>query len=265
VRIISLLYHDVVEGRDFTSSGFQSSDANLYKFSRQEFREHLERIEAAIGDTTVVTMAGREEVLPEKAVIFTFDDGGASALSSIADLLEGKGWRGMFFIATSYVGQPGFLDKGQIRELHQRGHVMGSHSHTHPLLMGKLSREQIREEWRVSVSGLSDALGQGVRVASVPGGYYKKKVAECASESGVDVLFNSEPSAGMSQAGGCVILGRYSIRQGVSAEQAAEIAQGRLGPRVRQWAFWNLKKPLKAAGGNAWLALRRRVIEATWK
>src|SRR5262245_47304812 len=41
---------------------------------------------------------------------------------------------------------------------------------------------------------LRDILGESVTVASVPGGYYGRAVAETAAEAGIRVLFNSEPT-----------------------------------------------------------------------
>ena len=38
------------------------------------------------------------------------------------------------------------------------------------------------------------------------------------------------------------------------------MAAGARAPRMRQWAAWNGKKVLKAAGGTTWLALRKRLL-----
>ena len=73
-------------------------------------------------------------------VALTFDDGGASALD-IAGMLERRGWRGHFFVTTSRIGEPGFVGPDAVRELAERGHDVGSHSHTHPTYMGNLDRD----------------------------------------------------------------------------------------------------------------------------
>src|SRR3954467_11167164 len=108
---IALLYHDVVSARDFDSSGFPGADAGVYKLADATFRNHLDAI---------------AKVNP--ATILTFDDGGISAYTHIAGALQERGWRGYFFIATNWIGQPGFLSAAQIRELGDRGHIIGTHS-----------------------------------------------------------------------------------------------------------------------------------------
>ena len=105
-------------------------------------------------------------------MFLTFDDGGESAYTTIAPLLERRSWRGHFFVTTSYVGRPGFLTAHQIRVLHERGHSVGSHSHSHPAWMASCNASDLEKEWVTSAQILSDILGEPARVASVPGGDY---------------------------------------------------------------------------------------------
>ena len=258
MSIISLLYHDVVPPGQFASSGFPGGDADMYKFGRPEFEHHLEAIEKAPhrGEVLLLDRAARE--IGPNAVLFTFDDGGASALSTAA-LLESHGWRGHFFVTTDYIGKLAFLTVDQIRELRARGHVVGSHSCSHPPRISHCSQQQLEREWRESARTLSEILGTKIRVASVPGGYYLKRVAEAAAAAGIEVLFNSEPTSHVERVNGCLVLGRYSIRQGVSAEAAARIASGDWPPRLRQYVFWNSKKIAKHLGGSYYIALRKLV------
>ena len=44
MRTIALLYHDVVPAGDYSLSGFQSADANIYKLDCDEFKNHLREI-----------------------------------------------------------------------------------------------------------------------------------------------------------------------------------------------------------------------------
>lgn len=104
---------------------------------------------------------------------------------------------------------------------------------------------------------LASILGHPVEAASVPGGFYSRSVAQSAAASGIRMLFNSEPVTQVREAGGCKILGRFSLQRGDSMDLAAAFACGALVPRLQQWAFWNAKKSLKAAGGEAWLAVRK--------
>ena len=109
--------------------------------------------------------------------LITVDDGGVSYYTMLADRLEARGWRGYCFVSTNQIGTRGFLDAAQIRELDQRGHLIGSHSASHPTRFSACTPEQMREEWTISRQVLEDILGHDVTLASVPGGYYSKAVA----------------------------------------------------------------------------------------
>jgi len=257
--ILSLLYHDVVAPGQFESSGFPHGDAHVYKLECSQFELHLRKIDQAPKRAKVALFDGANRDIGSEALLFTFDDGGASALL-VADLLEEHDWHGHFFITTDYVGKPGFLREDQIRELHRRGHVVGSHSCSHPSRMSHCSREQLLHEWTESARVLTSILGNKIRAASVPGGYYSRRVAEAAADAGIEVLFNSEPTSRIERVNGCSVLGRYSIQQGVSAETVARIASGDLSPRLRQYIFWNSKKLAKRLGGNYYISLRKSLL-----
>jgi peptidoglycan/xylan/chitin deacetylase (PgdA/CDA1 family) len=243
---LSLLYHDVVPAGMFRSSGFSSPDADIYKLDESEFRRHLEAIDS--------------RGVPASDRLFTFDDGGSSALEPTATLLEEFGRIGYFFITTDFIGTPGFLTRGEIRALRNRGHVIGSHSCSHPARMAHCSREQLLHEWGESRELLSEILGEAVDSGSVPGGYYARRVAEAAAQCGIRLLFTSEPTKGIHKVNGTEVVGRYSIQQGVSAETAACIAHGDVVPRLKQAAYWNAKKAAKMIGGRHWLRLRKYII-----
>jgi len=189
-------------------------------------------------------------------LLLTFDDGGVSAHSVIADLLEAQGWRGHFFVTAQCIGQEGFLTAEQIRDLHRRGHVIGSHSYSHPDPMAKLSRQALVEEWANSAYILADILGAPIRSASVPGGYYSRIVAAAAAEAGITTLFNSEPVTRGLRVGDCTVLGRYTIMRGTPPSRAADLACARPGACARQWLEWNGKGLLKILGGGLYLRLR---------
>lgn len=266
MKIISLMYHDVVAAGQAESSGFPGAAANLYKLERATFDAHLASIAAATPATCSVGSTVIEALAPctdggEKAsraagdlVLLTFDDGGVSG-TAIADRLEAHGWRGHFFITTDYVGKPGFLTEADIKQLHSRGHVIGSHSCSHPKRISKCSRQDIDREWRESVARLTGIIDDEVQTASVPGGFYSRKVAEAAAEAGIRVLFNSEPTARLRHVGACQVIGRFAMER-MNAAAAARLAAGRLAPRVEQAVLWQLKKAAKAVGGRYWLQVR---------
>jgi peptidoglycan/xylan/chitin deacetylase (PgdA/CDA1 family) len=260
MKPISLLYHDVVAG-SASATGFTGADAEVYKLDEANFAAHLDRIDevdACPRRVQIVTPRLADSDYSIQTPLFlTFDDGGVSAATVAAPLLEARGWRGHFFVVTEMIDQPGFLTGSQIRDLHRRGHHIGSHSHTHPARFSKLSYDRMRSEWRESRGILADILGEPPFSVSVPGGFYSTAVAAAAREAGYNVLFNSEPSCRIRQRGGLLVLGRYGIKRETLPETAARLVRCDVGPRLRQTLTWNLKKPLKKFGGPAWLAFRR--------
>ena len=120
---ITLMYHDVLNSL-YPKSGFQKVGALQYAIESRTLDEHLN---FATGVDNVQ---------------FSFDDGGSSFYDVIAPMLEHYKRTGIFYIATCYIGTEFFMTEDQIRELDRRGHVIASHSHSHPKTISEHSREE---------------------------------------------------------------------------------------------------------------------------
>jgi len=257
VPIISLEYHDVVPGGRWDDSGFPGPAAASYKVSIERFSRHLDslaQVGSAVGASVQQALAASGD-----AVLLTFDDGGASAMT-IGRLLEDRGWRAHLFITTDHVGQSGFLQREEITEL-ARHHVIGSHSASHPTRMSRLTDAQLREEWRRSIAVLEDMLGQRVTVASVPGGHYSRRVAEAAVAAGVEVLFTSEPVTRIERVGPCAVVGRFTLRRDHDAAYVKQLVGRSPLARGAQWIHWNLKKAGKRIAGDTYLRARDMLFD----
>jgi peptidoglycan/xylan/chitin deacetylase (PgdA/CDA1 family) len=254
--LISLLFHDVY-ATDPAESGFEGEGAARYKLSLGEFKAQLEKLAAALKTPPVLVTDPAWDLAPMPVTI-TVDDGGLSYFTIVADLLEERGWRAHCFVTTGWIGRRGFLDKAQLRKLYARGHVIGSHSVSHPARFSACSRAQMSQEWRESLRSLQDILGAEVRCASVPSGYYSHQVAETAAGAGITTLFTSEPETRIGRVDGCRVLGRYAIRRGDAADYPARLAAAPSGARQSAWLKWNGKKALKAAFGAGYPGLAAR-------
>lgn len=253
---LALLYHDVVPQGNYTASGFSLPGADHYKLTQEQFDKHLQAIAAVVPRPPVRVIDDNWQT----SFLFTVDDGGSSAMH-VADRLEARGWGGHFLITTNYIGTTGFLTERQIRDLAVRGHVIGSHSCSHPLAMWDCSPDQLFTEWSDSRGRLEDVLGSAVVIASVPAGSYIAKVGTAAAKAGLRVLFTSEPTREVDQIDGCRILGRYGITQITPPEIAAKLAGGDALTCWKQKAFWNTKKLVKRAAAKPYAALRARLLE----
>ncbi len=259
MNVTSIMYHDVAEAGAYDASGFPGSDAALYKVTRDQFDSQLSAIAlTGVKPFPIMQLLARPQ---SAALVLTFDDGGVSAHTIIADALQKLSWSGHFFVTAGYVGKESFLSRKQIKELHGAGHVIGSHSYSHPTRMSYCTPKEIGREWSQSIDLLSDVLGEQVRVASVPGGFYSQTVAEKAAEAGIEVLFTSEPTTRCRTVNGCLVLGRYTIQRWMSPHVVASLVEGQGLARPRQVLLWNIKKATKAVGGSKYLRLRKNLSE----
>ena len=259
MRAVTVSYHDAVESAP-EASGFPGTGAAIYKLEVGEMRRHFEAIDSACDPGP--TVIGEHEESGGTPLFLAFDDGGRSAATLIAPMLEEFGWRGHFFITAGKIGEPAFVDADQIREMRARGHVIGSHSWSHPTRMSECSRSELGEEWRRSVTRLEEILGEPVDVASVPGGYFSEAVAKEAAAAGIRYLFTSEPTKRAYEVDGCLVLGRYTLLRGMPAGMSAGFASIR-GSRIqlKQAIHWKLKKVAKKVGGKHYLAARDRILK----
>jgi peptidoglycan/xylan/chitin deacetylase (PgdA/CDA1 family) len=247
------MYHDIISPGAADASGFPGAAAARYKLDGRDFDVHLAALDASGLSFPAITQRS------PAGCMLTFDDGGTSALD-IAAALSARGMRGHFFITTAKIGQPGFVTPEALLKIRAAGHVVGSHSHTHPAEISRLSNEALRAEWRDSTDRLQQVLGEATTVASVPGGFYSHDVARAAAAAGIRYLFTSEPTATTHEVDACLVLGRYTIVHDTPAEQAVRLALGSGNDRSRQWLIWNIKKPLKRWARPIYRNVRTRML-----
>jgi peptidoglycan/xylan/chitin deacetylase (PgdA/CDA1 family) len=234
------MYHEVTD--EPATSGFQRPGAFAYKHGTAAFDAHLQALIGAPAPPELVVDVDFERA--NRHLLLTFDDGGRSALTA-AEHLSRHGWRGHFFIVTSLTGSRTFLDAEGIRELRRGGHLIGSHSHTHPNIFRAQSPAQMAEEWRTSCDAIAQILGEPCVTASVPGGDISRRVLESASTAGLRYLFTSEPWLAPRRIGDCWILGRYSVKTSTSAARVAELAS------FRGWTRALVRRRLKVLATSA--------------
>lgn len=261
---VSLLFHDVYV-RDCAESGFRSPAADRYKLSVAAFDAQLAGVIDARRDAPLLAPDLASAAGGTLPFAITVDDGGLSYYTAIADRLEMLGWRGHCFVTSDCIGGTGFLTANQIRELDARGHLIGSHSASHPTRFSACTPDDMRREWTQSRIVLEDTLGHAVTVASVPGGYFSAAVARAAADSGIRFLFTSEPTTRMHTERECVVAGRFTIRAGSRPDLSKRVVSPDPSARLAAWASWNAKKLVKPFFGSTygrvadWLLVRKAI------
>lgn len=221
-KIATFLFHDVSDTP--WDSGFQRRSALPYKMSRRAFADHMDRLAASGAKPKLVTELDFQK--PERNVLLTFDDGGKGAIQA-ADELNRHGWKGHFFVTTGRIGSNTFLDATGVRYLQSCGHLIGSHSQTHPDIFKLLSMDEMIQEWLASCNLLSDILGTACLTASVPGGDVSPRVFQSAHNAGLRFLFTSDPFLTPKLEGDCWIIGRVCIKTDTSLSDVQKLAEFR--------------------------------------
>ena len=124
-------------------------------------------------------------------MIITFDDGHSSDYTIAADALEMRQLSAVFFIPWCYLGQPGYLEKSQVRRLRARSFEIGSHGLTHRRLT-QLSQEELWREVLQSKLRLEDLLGENITTFALPYGAYDDFVLQAAWAAGYRRILTSD-------------------------------------------------------------------------
>ena len=118
----------------------------------------------------------------DKGVILTFNDGYADAYLA-AQHLNGKGLKGVFFIITSKVGTPGYLDWRQIKKMRGWGMEIGS-SGVNGADLSHATEFYINDELKTSKATIEAQLGEPVITFAYPSGRYTTAVMKAVEAAG---------------------------------------------------------------------------------
>lgn len=246
---ISLMYH-CVYSEDRAESGFQNKSAFQYKLSVWDFEEQVR---------TICNYCDFKK-LNKNLIEFTFDDGGVSFYTVIAPILEKYNLRGVFCISTKYINTPLFLTDSQILELHKRGHIIASHTHSHPVNLANLNEKAIFDEWVESKQYLENIIGSEVLIASIPNGYGGETVNRQANKAGYRTLYTSKPTVKIVESLGIKVLGRYVIHDSMSTDYVLSIITNSF-LRKKLYFRWQILNILKFLLGDFYSKLKNKIAK----
>ena len=126
--------------------------------------------------------------LPEKPVMITFDDTRIEHHSIAAPEMEKYGFKGVFFVMTIPIGKPNYMNSEQIKDLSDRGHVIGSHTWDHHNV-----KKLQPEDWEKQISKpklqLEKITGKPVEHFAYPFGIWNDTAVEELKKGGFKSAF----------------------------------------------------------------------------
>jgi peptidoglycan/xylan/chitin deacetylase (PgdA/CDA1 family) len=170
----------------------------LTRITPRGFRKVLDFL-CRLGYNTVplAALCGRDEPLPFKPVVLTFDDSYESLARNALPLMQERGYMATVFVITGYVGLLNTWDVNlgglrfrhlswdELKSLSEAGWEIGSHTVSHPDLT-RIPTARLRSELVDSKRDLEDRLGRPTRFVSFPFGRYNERVLDAMRESGYD-------------------------------------------------------------------------------
>jgi peptidoglycan/xylan/chitin deacetylase (PgdA/CDA1 family) len=194
--------------------------------------------------------------LPGKSFLLTFDDGFSSDYESVFPLLQQMDCLATFFLTTDNVGANGFVSWAQVRELHDAGMTIGSHSRTHPD-MRCLTLSRQREELLSSRLCLEDKLGSAVTAFSFPFGRFDMDLVRLAWDAGYHTVGTS--LHGVTQLPSS-LLPRNSINGSMSWESVSQTLKAVPLTRVKWLVEDVTKNSFRAITGDSMYRTLRDIL-----
>lgn len=187
-------------------------------------------------------------------VEITFDDGDITNYRHAYPVLKEKGLRARFFILVGKVGQNGYVNWQQTKELLNAGMVIGSHGMTHRILT-TLKEKELDYELGESKRILEKELGIEIKNLSIPRGFCNKRVIEKAKKLDYQKIFTSNPADDND-----LLIGRIPVKASWDIDYFINIINNGypLKDRIEEW----LKETSKAIlGANTYDRIRNRLLK----
>lgn len=134
--------------------------------------------------------------LPPKPIVLTFDDSYESVYTYAFPVLKEYGFTGTIFVITAFVGKTNTWDVNlggcrfrhlswsRIREMHEAGFEIGSHTVHHPDLTRINDPGWLDFELEESKNAIEDNIGSEVRFISFPFGRFTKNIIKRCKSAG---------------------------------------------------------------------------------
>jgi peptidoglycan/xylan/chitin deacetylase (PgdA/CDA1 family) len=193
----------------------------------------------------------------EPSVCITFDDGCETDLIAAAPVLREFGFNATFYLTTGFLGTPGYLNAGQVRDLDAQGFEIGCHSMTHPYL-SDLAEPELKREIVDAKLQIEQIVGHPIEHFSCPGGRYDQRTLQIAREAGFATVANSQYYAN-SPTTSHYELGRVGLLRDVTLDQFIANCHGR-GLWKKRLPYQVRRSAQRMLGNQAYDRLRAALL-----
>jgi peptidoglycan/xylan/chitin deacetylase (PgdA/CDA1 family) len=131
-------------------------------------------------------MRGEKALRPEgRPIVLSFDDGWYNQLNALPALRR-HGFKATFNIISSLPGNAtDYMDWPSIVDLQRRGHEIGGHTFSHPLMMAQTDAPK---ELLVSKNIIESKIGRQIKTMAWPNGYFTDALTSYARDVGYQSL-----------------------------------------------------------------------------
>ncbi|ONI73160.1 glycosyl transferase [Actinosynnema sp. ALI-1.44] len=182
-------------------------------------------------DGTWVTVEQFEQVVDAVVdrpdVRITFDDGNSSDVEIALPRLRERGLTAEFFVLAGLLGEPGRLDRADVRELLAAGMRIGSHGWSHRDWR-RVGFDEAVEEMVTAPQVLASITGHPVTRVAVPFGSYDRLVLNRLRHAGADLVYTSDGGAAAPDSW---VQARTSLRHDIDPSWTADVLAGQPGVR----------------------------------
>ena len=134
---------------------------------------------------TLDACQGREDVS------LSFDDGNWSDIDAALPALQQRGLQATFFIVPSWLGEPGYMSKQDLRELVAAGMPIGNHGLQHHDWT-TLEPDKLEHEVAQGRRLLEELTGTEINSVAIPFGAYNDMVLDTVRRQGYEHVYTSD-------------------------------------------------------------------------